>query len=100
MRSAKRNPIARALRVLRPKRVPSAKVYKRKGRKALINAAVSLWGIATIPQAQGAQAINHTLDSDENHALAAEALCSKMQWESTLRSGGRERGLVFVFTDK
>jgi hypothetical protein len=40
---------------------------------------------------------DHTLNSDTNHAVAAQALCNKFEWDGDLRGGGHERGQYFVF---
>ncbi len=42
---------------------------------------------------------NHEIDADGNHAAAAQALCDKFAWKGDLRSGGREDGMCFVFSD-
>lgn len=36
------------------------------------------------------------LDSEENHTLAAKALCKKLGWENELVSGDLKSGCVFV----
>jgi hypothetical protein len=41
--------------------------------------------------------IDHGLDTDENHANAARALCAKLGWSGTLVSGGTKNGNVYVF---
>jgi hypothetical protein len=40
------------------------------------------------------------LNSEDNHAAAARALCKELDWTGDLRSGGTKRGFVFVFADK
>ncbi len=41
----------------------------------------------------------HELRSEDAHACAAQALCNKFGWTGDLRSGGTERGCVFVFVE-
>jgi hypothetical protein len=43
---------------------------------------------------------DYAMNTEDNHAAAARALCAKFDWTGDLRSGGRERGFVFVFADK
>ena len=38
------------------------------------------------------------LNSDENHAAAAQALCLKLGWKGDMIGGGTEYGHAFVFT--
>lgn len=40
-----------------------------------------------------------SLNSSQNHAAAAAALCKKMGWEGSLVGGGTKTGEVFVFVD-
>ena len=40
-----------------------------------------------------------SLNSAQNHARAAAALCEKMDWNGHLVGGGTKAGEVFVFVD-
>jgi len=40
---------------------------------------------------------DHAIDTTENHAAAAKALCKKMHWPGELIMGSLKDGYVFVF---
>ena len=40
---------------------------------------------------------DHTLNSDDNHKAAAQALCAKKGWTGYLVSGDTKTGMVFVW---
>ncbi len=39
---------------------------------------------------------DHALNSQDNHAAAAKALCAKMDWHGTYVGGGTKTGYAFV----
>lgn len=41
---------------------------------------------------------DYALNSEQNHARAAEALCRKMGWVGTMMGGGIKGGMVWVWT--
>lgn len=42
---------------------------------------------------------DHAIDSQENHARTAIALCRKLGWRGTLGAGYTKTGMVFVWID-
>ncbi len=55
--------------------------------------------IASVPQnkLRIVRSYDHALNSDRNHANAAEALADKMGWKGQLVGGSLKRGYAWVF---